>query len=92
MDLQLIADGNKNLPIASIGNAGRFNFLPLSRRFLRIFAIATLPLYAVPSLAYTFPFDVSEVSMALVQILIGQQHAPIPAGAKYAKAVKCESE
>jgi hypothetical protein len=38
------------------------------------------------------PFDVSEVSMALVQILIGQQHAPIPAGAKYAKAVKCESE
>jgi hypothetical protein len=34
----------------------------------------------------------SEVSMALVQILIGQQHAPIPAGAEYAKAVKSESE
>jgi hypothetical protein len=34
----------------------------------------------------------SEVSMALVQILIGQQHTPIPAGAEYAKAVKSESE
>jgi hypothetical protein len=38
------------------------------------------------------PFDVSEVSMALVQILIGHQHAPIPAGAEDAKTVKCVSE
>ena len=63
MDLQLIAEGNKNSPITSAGNAGRLNFLPLSRRFLRIFAIATLPLYAVPSLAYTFPFDPSAPSI-----------------------------
>ena len=38
------------------------------------------------------PIDIAEVSMALVQILIGQQYAPISAGAEYAKAVKCESE
>jgi hypothetical protein len=38
------------------------------------------------------PIDIAEVSMALVQILIGQQNATIPAGAEYAKAVKCESE
>lgn len=63
MDLQLIADGNKNSPIASVGNAVRFRFLPLSRRLLRIFAIATLPLCAVPSLAYTFPFDPSAPSI-----------------------------
>ena len=38
------------------------------------------------------PIDVSEVSMALVQVLIGHQHATIPAGAEYAKTVKCLSE
>jgi hypothetical protein len=63
MDLQLIAEGNPYSPIASSRNASRFKFLALSRRFLRIFAIASLPLYAVPSLAYTFPFDPSAPSI-----------------------------
>jgi len=63
MYLQLIAEWNKDSPIASIRKVGRFKFLPLSRRFLRILAIATLPLYAVPSLAYTFPFDPSAPSI-----------------------------
>jgi hypothetical protein len=63
MDLQPVAEGNKNSPIASLGKAGRFKFLPLSRHFLRILAIASLPLYAVPSLAYTFPFDPSAPSI-----------------------------
>ncbi len=63
MNLQLIDDGNNNLPIASAKLLRKFKFNLFSCRLFRAFVIATLPLYAIPSLAYTFPVDPSAPSI-----------------------------
>jgi len=59
MNFQLIDDRNNNSPIASSKDARKFKSKLFGRRFFRAFAIATLPLYAIPSLAYTFPVDLA---------------------------------
>jgi len=63
MDLRLIDDGNINSPITSTKDVRKFKFKLFSRRLFRALAIAALPLYAIPSLAYTFPVDPSAPSM-----------------------------
>ena len=64
MVLQLIEDRNNHSLIASTENVRKFKSMFFRRRLVRIFAIASLPLYAIPpSLAYTFPSDPSAPSI-----------------------------
>ena len=62
MVLQLIEDRNNHSLIASTESVRKVKFKFFSRRLVRIIVIASLPLYAIPSLAYTFPSDPSAPS------------------------------
>lgn len=62
MVLQLIDERNNNSLLASTEVGRKFKFRLFGRRLVRIFVIASLPLYAIPSLAHMFPHDPSAPS------------------------------